>query len=331
MTMPNMMKAITFDQAGDAGVLRYSDAPMPSPQENELLVKVHAAALNRADLLQRRGAYPPPEGASPILGLEVAGEVVTPSGDFAVGDRVMAVITGGGYAQYATVPVGMAIRIPRAHTYQQAAAITEAYLTAWLNLVTLCAVQSGESVLIHAGASGVGSAAIQLAKTLGATVYATAGSAEKCAFCVDLGAAHAINYRTQNFRDQIAALTDNRGVNVILDFIGAPYWAGNLASLALDGRLALIGFLGGSAGSLDLAMFLRKRITVYGNALRSLPIERKAAVSQAFAAYALPHFENDTLRPVIDRVFPLQDAAQAHAYMETNANIGKIVLTVDHD
>jgi putative PIG3 family NAD(P)H quinone oxidoreductase len=322
------MKAILFDQPGDADVLRYDDAPDPQPGADELLVRVHATAVNRADLLQRRGGYAPPPGASPILGLELAGEVVRPTGEWRTGDRVMAVVTGGGYADLAAVPAGMAIRIPAQFSYEEAAAIPEAFLTAYLNLFTLGRLEPGEVALIHAGASGVGTAAIQLVRAAGARAIATAGTQAKLALCRELGADPAIDYTSEAFAEQVQAATGGHGADVVLDFIGAPYWEANLAALALGGRLMLIGFLGGSRGQLDLGMLLGKSLTVAGTTLRRTPLPQKIALTQAFAAFALARFERGELRPVIDRVLPIAQAAAAHRVLESNSNAGKVVLSV---
>jgi tumor protein p53-inducible protein 3 len=322
------MKAILFDQPGGPEVLRYGDAPDPQPGPDELLVRVRATACNRADLLQRRGAYPPPPGASPILGLELAGEVVQPAGSWHAGDRVMAVVSGGGYAELAVVPAGMAMPIPMGLSFEQAAAIPEAFLTAYLNLFTLGGLAAGERVLIHAGASGVGTAAIQLARAAGARVFTTAGSNEKLARCRELGADEAINYRRESFLERVRAATDGQGVELILDFVGAPYWRDNLAALAVGGRLMLIGFLGGSRGDLDLGPILAKRLTVRGTTLRRTPLPEKIALTQAFVAFAMPRFASGELRPVVDSVYPLREAAAAHQAMEQNRNTGKIVLSV---
>jgi putative PIG3 family NAD(P)H quinone oxidoreductase len=323
------VKAILFDQPGSADVLYYGDAPDPQPTADELLIRVHATALNRADLLQRRGGYAPPPGASPILGLEVAGEVLKAAGQWQVGNRVMAVVTGGGYAEYAAVPADLAIAIPSPFTYDQAAAIPEAYLTAYLNLFMLGRLQAGETCLIHAGASGIGSAAIQLARAVKARVLTTAGTTEKIEFCREIGAELAVNYKEENFAERVLAATNANGVNVILDFIGANYWNDNLKSLAIGGRLMLIGYMGGTKGDLDLGQILPKSLTITGTTLRRTPLDKKIALTQAFAEFALPRFMDDTLRPVIDRVFSLKEAAEAHRYMESNANIGKIILRVD--
>jgi putative PIG3 family NAD(P)H quinone oxidoreductase len=323
------MKAILITQPGGPEVLRYDSAPEPLPETNELVVQVRAAGVNRADLLQRQGGYNPPPGASPILGLELAGEVLVPCASWKAGDRVMAVVTGGAYAELATVPCGVAIPIPEGMPFEQAAAVPEAFLTAYLNLFTLGRLQARETVLIHAGASGVGTAAIQLARAAGARVFATAGSEEKLARCRELGAELAVNYRSESFAERVREATEGRGVDLILDFVGAPYWESNMASLALGGRLMLIGFLGGSRGQLDLGAILGKSLTVAGTTLRRTPLAQKAALTQAFIEFALPRFATGELRPVVDTVYPLAQAAEAHRAMERNSNIGKIILTLD--
>jgi putative PIG3 family NAD(P)H quinone oxidoreductase len=323
------MKAILITQPGDPDVLQYGDAPAPQPDADELLVRVHATAVNRADVLQRRGAYPPPPGASPILGLELAGEVVTPSGKWQTGDRVMAVVTGGGYAELATVPIGMAMPIPEGMSFEYAAAIPEVFLTAYLNLFTLGKLGAGETVLIHAGASGVGTAAIQLARAAGARVFVTVGSDEKAARCRELGAEVAINYRNEAFATRVKEATNGRGVDLVLDFIGAPYWQPNLASLAIGGRLMLIGFLGDSRGQLDIGPILAKSLTIAGTTLRRTSLPQKIALTQGFVAFGLPRFARGELQPIIDSTYPLERAADAHRAMESNSNIGKIVLSVE--
>ncbi|MCC7451390.1 MAG: NAD(P)H-quinone oxidoreductase [Anaerolineae bacterium] len=322
------MKAIRFDRPGDPDVLYYGDAPDPVPGADELLVRVHATALNRADLLQRRGGYAPPPGASSILGLELAGEVIAPAGAWQAGDRVMAVVTGGSYAELATVPAGMAMRVPEALSWEQAAAIPEAFLTAYLNLFTLGRLAAGETALIHAGASGVGTAAIQLAKAAQARVITTAGSDEKLAYCQSLGADVTINYKTESFADRVLAATDQRGADVVLDFVGAPYWDSNLAALAIGGRLMLIGFLGGSAGNLNLGLLMTKSLTAASTTLRRTPLQQKIALTNAFVDFALPRFTRGELKPIIDSVYPLREASAAQQYMESNRNTGKIVLRV---
>ena len=323
------MKAILVSQPGDPEVMQYRETPDPVPGEGELLVRVHAAALNRADLMQRRGGYAPPPGASPILGLELAGEVVQAVPSWQVGDRVMAVVTGGAYAELVVVPAGMAMRIPDNLTYEQAAAIPEAFLTAYLNLFTLGKLQAGETVLIHAGASGVGTAGIQLARAAGARVIVTAGSEDKLAFCKELGAEVAIYYKQESFAQRVLEVTDQRGVNVILDFVGAAYWNANLQALALDGRLMLIGMMGGAAGQLEIDTIMAKRLTITGTTLRRTPMPQKIELTRQFANFALPRFERGELKPIVSAVYPLREAAAAHRLMESNQNIGKIVLKVD--
>ena len=320
------MKAILFDQPGDP--LYLGDALDPTPGAGELLVRVHATALNRADLVQRRGGYAPPPGASPILGLELAGEVVESASHWKPGDRVMAVVTGGSYAELASVPVGMAMPIPPDLSYEEAAAIPEAFLTAHLNLFTLGKLQAHESVLIHAGGSGIGTAAIQLARAAGATVFTTAGSPEKLERTQELGANVTINYKAESFLERVRAETEGRGVNLILDFIGAPYWNDNLASLSVGGRLMLIGFLGGTSGNLDLGAIMGKSLTVGSTTLRRTPLAQKIELVEAFSEFGLPRFGTGEVIPVIDRVFPLAEAEAAHVYMQSNANFGKIVLRV---
>jgi putative PIG3 family NAD(P)H quinone oxidoreductase len=323
------VKAILYDQPGDPDVLYYGDAPDPVPREDDLLVRVRAAGVNRADLLQRQGRYPPPPGASPILGLELAGEIEAAAGSWRVGDRVMAVVSGGAYAQRAVVPSQVAMRIPDGLIFEQAAAIPEAFLTAYLNLFTLGGLTAGETVLIHAGASGVGTAAVQLVKAAGARAVVTAGTDEKCAFCRDLGADLAINYKTDSFPERVQAFTDGAGVDLALDFIGAPYWSANTACLRRGGRLMLIGFLGGASGDINLSAIMTKNLTVTGTTLRATPLDQKARLVSEFEAFARARFLSGELRPIIDRVYALQDAAEAHRRMADNANLGKLILHVE--
>jgi putative PIG3 family NAD(P)H quinone oxidoreductase len=323
------MKAMLYDQPGDPDVLYWGDAPDPIPADGELLVRVRAAGVNRAELLQRAGKYPPPPGASPILGLELVGEVIHDAHGFRAGERIMAVVTGGAYAEYAVVPAGMVIRVPDAFSDEDAAAIPEAFLTAYVNLFALGRLSAGETVLIHAGASGVGTAAIQLARSAGARVLVTAGTDEKCAFCLDLGAERAIHYKRESFAEAVKAHTDGLGVDLVLDFIGAPYWSDNVGVLRRGGRLMLIGFLGGAAGSLNLGAIMTKNLTVTGTTLRGTPLAQKVEWVAAFTAFAMPHFARGELRPILDSTFPLSRAAEAHRRMGADANIGKIILRVD--
>jgi putative PIG3 family NAD(P)H quinone oxidoreductase len=323
------MEAVLVNEKGR---LRLGEYEKPVAAAGELLVKVKATAVNRADLLQKRGGYPPPEGASPILGLEMAG-VVEETGDevegWKKGDRVFALLPGGGYAAYAAVPADMAMRIPNGLSFEEAAAIPEVFLTAYMNLFWLGRLRKDESVLIHAGASGVGTAAIQLVREAGAKSIITAGTEEKREFCKELGASEAIDYKAGPFQPKVEEWTSGSGVDVILDFIGAPYWQQNLKSLAVDGRLVIIGLMGGAkAEGVNLGQLLSRRLQVIGTALRSQPPERKAALTREFAEFALPRFNEDALKPVIDSVWGWEQADDAHVRMENNKNSGKVVLSV---
>ncbi len=326
------VKAVLMDGFGGPEVLSLGTAPDPVIGENELLVRVRATALNRADLLQRMGGYPAPKGTSDILGLEMAGEVVHAGpavSGWKRGDRVCALLPGGGYAELVAVPAGMAMRIPEGMTFEQAAAIPEVFLTAYLNLFRLAGLQAGDKVLVHAGASGVGTAAIQLIREAGATSMVTAGSSEKLNQCIQLGATAGWNYKNGPFASWVHERTDGRGVDIILDFIGAPYFEQNITSLAVDGRLVVIGTMGGTdVPMLNLGEILRRRLQIIGTALRSRSRSYKVQLTQDFAAFALPRFADGRLKPVIDRVFNWTEVQEAHAYMASNANTGKIVLRV---
>lgn len=327
------MQAIRVKAPGGADQLELSTFPTPEPAAGELLVKVAATALNRADIMQRQGHYPPPPGASPILGLEMAG-VVEQAGAacsrYAVGDRVCALLPGGGYAEYAAVPEAMAMPVPDNLTLEQAAAVPEVFLTAYQCLFLIGRLQAGESVLIHAGASGVGTAAIQLAREAGARILATAGSERKLDVCRELGAEIGINYHNGPFAPIVKDVTGTRGVNLILDFVGAAYWEQNLSALAMDGRMVLIALLGGAkVEQVNLGALLRKRIQLTATTLRARSVEYKIRLTRAFAGFALPRLADGRLEPVIDQVFPWQQVAEAHEYMEANRNIGKLVLRVE--
>lgn len=330
MVIPSQMQAVVYDSpAKTAGELRIGVVPIPVPLPDELLVRVTAAALNRADLLQRRGFYPPPAGASSILGLEVVGEVVQAVGSWQVGQRVMAVVTGGGYGQYACVPANEAMAVPDTLSDAQAAAIPEAFLTAWLNLITLGELQPGESIFIHAGASGVGSAAIQLAHHWGATVYTAAGTDDKRALCRELGADMVRDSRTPPHADDVKNATAGRGVNMLLDMLGAPAWEDNCAMLAQGGRMLLLGFLAGSKGTIDLGPILTRSLTIKGTTLRRTPAAAKVALVATASGWLLPRVAQGALVPVIDQVYPVTQVVAAHERMESNANAGKIILTMD--
>ncbi len=325
------MQAIRVRQPGGPEQLYLGAYPEPVPGEGELLVRVEATALNRADLMQREGRYPPPPGASEILGLELAGTVAAlgPGCEGrCVGDRVFGLLPGGGYARYAVLPLRMAMPVPANLSFEEAAAIPEVFLTAFQALFWLGDLREGQRVLVHAGASGVGTAAIQLANVVGARAIVTA-SAPKHAACLDLGAELAIDYKTEAFAERVLAATGGRGVDLILDFIGAPYFKGNVEALALDGRLVLLSMLGGSrVEALDLRALFGKRLHVLFTTLRSRSLAYKIDLTQDFARRMLPRFEDGSLRPVIDAVYNWTEVQAAHRYMGENRNTGKIVLRV---
>lgn len=325
------MKAILVSKPGGPEQLSIGEFPAPVPREDELLIRVQAAGVNRADILQRQGKYPPPPGVSPLLGLEIAGVVsmVAKTPGWKPGDRVMALLPGGGYAQLATVNYQMALPIPDNLSFEQAAGIPEAFLTAFQALFRVAALKAGESVLIHAGASGVGSAAIQLAKAFGIRAIATAGSDKKVQFCRSLGAELAVNYRKESFADAVLDFTAGKGVDAVIDFVGAPYWESNLKTLALDGRMVLLGLLGGyRAEALNLLPILRKRLAITGSTLRSRALNYKIRLCKEFKSKILPLFAEGTIKPIIDRVFHWQDVREAHRYMEANKNSGKLILKI---
>lgn len=309
-----------------------SDYPNPIAGESELLVDVKATALNRADLMQKKGFYPPPKGASSILGLEMAG-IVSKVGDkvtnWKEGDRVFALLPGGGYAQKVSVPADMAIRIPENLSFEEAAAIPEAFLTAYLKLVILGKAEKGSKVLIHAGASGVGSAAIQLANHIGCEIFTTAGTEKKLQLCSSLGANVVINYKKENFSEVINQQTNGTGVDVLLDFIGAPYASLNADSIALDGRWILIGLLGGNKAEVDFSKLLGKRVSLIASTLRGRSLEFKIDLVGQFQTFIDNGFKEGLFHPVIDSVFDWKQVNEAHQYMEDNKNMGKIVLTVN--
>lgn len=307
-----------------------SEVKTPDFKENEVLVKIKATAVNRADLLQKRGNYPPPEGASKILGLEASGvieQVGSGVTNWQAGDRVCMLLPGGGYAEYAAVPEGMLMAIPESLDFEEAAAIPEVFFTAYMNLFWKGRYHSDETILIHAGASGVGTAAIQLVKEAGGTSIITAGSESKREFCRSLGASETLDYKAGPFAPEVKNFTDSKGVDLIFDFIGADYWDQNLDSLAVDGRLVIIGTMGGrKVKEADLGMILGKRLQVIGTALRSQTPENKVKLTQEFAREALPKFERGTLRPIVDSVWEWTEVNEAHKHMEANKNTGKIVL-----
>jgi tumor protein p53-inducible protein 3 len=326
----NQLKAVLVNESNQE--LYIDSVSDPIPKAGELLVKIQATAINRADLLQRKGLYPPPSGESTIIGLEMAG-IVEKVGErvtgWKEGDRVSALLAGGGYAEKVVIPAEMGMRIPEGMSFEQAAAIPEAFLTAYLNLVDIGQLASEEHVLIHAGASGVGTAAIQIAKAIGANSIVTAGSAEKLQRCTALGANYTVNYKEADFSEKVQEVTNRKGVQLILDFVGASYWDANMKSIGLDGRWIFVGSLGGrEVSNVNLGPFLQKRIQFVGSTLRSRTTDFKIALTRSFESFSREKFANGELSPIIDRVFDWHDVAEAHRYMESNQNIGKIVLKV---
>lgn len=330
MPLPTQMRHIAHVPGGPEG-MTLATGPVPQPAAGEVLIRVQAAGVNRPDVQQRKGAYPPPPGASPLLGLEVAGEVVAVNGAtaYAVGDRVCALANGGGYAEYCAASAGQCLPWPAGYDAIRAAALPETYFTVWANLFEIGRLQPGERVLVHGGTSGIGVTALQLAHEFGSTAYATAGSAEKCAACLRLGAAAAINYREEDFPARIAELTGGAGLEVVMDMVGAPYFARNLRCLAMDGRLVLIAFLQGAvADGLDLTTIMTRRLHVTGSTMRPRTAAQKAAIAGALRARVWPVLDAGRCGPVIHEVFPLAQAADAHRLMEASTHIGKIMLSV---
>src|SRR6202790_3242382 len=326
------MKAVVVEKPGDENALKLAEVPEPSIKPDEILIRVHAAGVNRADLLQRQGFYPPPPGASEIIGMEVAGEVVA-LGDsvkgWKVGDRAMALIPGGGYAEKAAAHYGSAMNIPATLSFEEAAGLPEVFLTVFLNFFVLAGIKRGETALIHGGGSGIGTASIQLLKEAGMRVIVTAGSDEKCDQCRKLGADVAINYKSGPFAPQVMAATDGRGVDAILDSIGGAYLAGNIDSLAQGGRLVLIGLMNGTRGELDLAAVLRRPLKIFGSTLRNRSFAEKAQIVAAFLEQFGAALGAGKLRPPIYRVVPAADAPTAHRMMQASEHFGKIVLKFD--
>jgi len=325
------MRAIVFDQPGDESVMRVGEAPAPELGPGDLRIRVAAAGVNRADLLQRAGLYPPPPGASPLLGLECAGEVAevgSAVSGWSVGERAMALLAGGGYAEEVVVDAGSVLRVPEGLSLEEAAAVPEVFLTVFLNVFQLGALPDAGALLVHGGGSGIGTAAIQLAKAASARVIVTAGSVEKCERCLGLGADVAVNYRSEDFLEAVKKATDGAGVDVVLDSIGAPYLESNLKSLAVGGSLVLIGLMGGAKAEINLALLLARRLQVIGSTLRARPAAEKAALVAAFATRFGPQLADGRLRPVIDRVLPLDAAGDAHRAMKASEHFGKIVLRV---
>lgn len=324
------MKAIIITQSGDPDVLKLAEKSTPEPQPGEVLIKVAAAGVNRPDVAQRKGVYPPPPGApKDIPGLEVAGVIEAVGSEVTMwktGDKVCALISGGGYAEYCVAPEGQCLPVPDNLSFTEAASLPETFFTVWSNVFDRGKLQSGETLLVHGGSSGIGVTAIQVAKALGITVFVTAGSEDKCRFCEQLGASKAVNYKQDNFVDVIKQATQGKGVNVILDMIGGDYTPGNVELLAEDGRLVMINTMKGKDASVDLSAVMRKRLVITGSTLRSRDVSFKSAIAQALLKHIWPLIDAGKIKPVIHQTFPAQDAAGAHRLMESSSHIGKIVL-----
>ncbi len=325
------MQAIEIAKPGDPEVLQETQRLVPQAGSGEVLIEVAAAGVNRPDVLQRKGIYPPPPGASDIPGLEVSGTIVAVGSGvtrWKTGERVCALVTGGGYAEYVCAPAPQCLPVPDGVSMLEAAGLPETFFTVWINVFDRARLAPGETLLVQGGSSGIGVTAIQLARAFGHEVYVTAGSDEKCRRCEEIGATRAINYRTADFVQVVREATAGRGVNVILDMVGGDYVPRELDCLADDGRLVLIAFLGGTRATLDMTDILRRRLTLTGSTLRPRPVEIKAAVAKALEERVWPLIEAGKIKPVVYRTFPLAQAAQAHALMESSAHVGKLLLEV---
>jgi NADPH2:quinone reductase len=328
MSIPSTMRAVEIAKPGGPEVLRPAKRPVPQPKPHEILVKVAAAGVNRPDVLQRMGHYPVPPDASDLPGLEIAGEVVSGGKTFKAGDKVCALVHGGGYAEYCVVPEVQALPVPKGLSLTEAASLPETFFTVWSNVYDRAGLKPGESLLVQGGSSGIGVTAIQMAAATGNPVFATAGSDEKCAACVRLGAQKAINYKTQDFAAEIKAATGGKGVNVILDMVGGDYVPKELKCLADEGRLVFIAFLRGPKTELDINELMRRRLTLTGSTLRPRPVEFKGTVAKSLREKTWPLIEAGKIKPEIYKTFPLEQASEAHRLMETSQHIGKLVLTV---
>lgn len=328
-----LMRAVEISSFGAPDVLRLGQRPVPQPGVGELLIRVAASGINRPDVLQRGGHYAPPPGASDLPGLEVAGVIeagdtqAMASAGLKVGDRVCALVAGGGYAQWCVAPVGQCLLVPAGLNDIEAASLPETFFTVWSNVFDRGRLQAGEFLLVQGGSSGIGVTAIQLARAWGATVIVTAGSDEKCAACIELGASHAINYKTQDFVAEVQRITNGRGVDVVLDMVAGDYVAREVECLAEDGRLVIIAVQGGVKSSFNAGLVLRRRLTITGSTLRPRSVEFKTAIAQSLRSQVWPLIEQGKVRPVIYQTFDAGDAAAAHALMESNQHTGKIVLT----
>jgi NADPH:quinone reductase len=335
MLIPTTMKAIHHGAGGDASCMQLIDAPVPPIADDEVLIKAHAAGVNRPDVLQRSGKYPPPVDASPYMGLEVAGEIVAAGKDvtrWKVGDGVCALTPGGGYAEYCATPAAHCLPIPRGLSMTEAAALPETFFTVWANVFLRAQFKAGESILIHGGSSGIGSTAIQLTKAFHASkIIVTCGSPAKIDYAVKLGASHGINYKTEDFAERVKTLTDGRGVDVVLDMVGAPYFQKNLDVCAIEGRIAQVAYQHGSKAEINMQALMMKRLTWTGSTLRARPKSAKAEIAASLErdVWSLLITAPDALRPHIHTTFPLRDVAKAHAMMEAGEHFGKIVLTIE--
>jgi putative PIG3 family NAD(P)H quinone oxidoreductase len=331
MTIPDTMRAVTIDKPGDPEVLVMTTEPVPTPGDEDVLVKVATAGVNRPDILQRQGLYPVPADASQLPGLEIAGEVIAVGAavdSWSVGDNIMALTHGGGYAEYCRVNQGHCLPVPSRLSLIEAAAIPETFFTVWYNVFMRCGLAAGETFLVHGGSSGIGTTAIQLAKAHGCTVVTTAGSAEKCRFCEELGADKAINYRREDWQKVVGDFTGGKGVDVLLDMVAGPYMQKNLDSMALEGRYAIIAFLQGPKAELNMRVVLGRRLTITGSTLRPQTDEEKSVIATEVRDNVLPLLESGTVKPIIDSTFSLTDAAAAHELMESSKHKGKLVLVV---
>jgi NADPH:quinone reductase len=332
MPIPRTMTYVKANGAGEPDVLSPATGPVPAPKPDEVLIRVQAAGVNRPDVAQRQGSYPPPPGASPILGLEVAGEVVAVGNQvtaLSIGDEICALTNGGGYAEYCTAPEPQCLPWPKGYDAIRAGALPETSFTVWANLFQIGRLVKAETALVHGGTSGIGVTAIQFAHEFGARIFATAGSDDKCAACMKLGADAAINYRTQDFAAEVKTLTAGRGVNVVLDMVGGPYMARNVRSLGMDGRLVMIAFLQGSkAQDFDFVQVMIKRLTITGSTMRPRTTAQKGQIATELREKVWPVLDAGRCAPVIHATFPLARAADAHRMMESSAHIGKIILTV---
>jgi NADPH2:quinone reductase len=330
-SLPETMRQIRFNGAGGPEVLALETVALPQAGPGQVLIEVMAAGINRPDIQQREGKYPPPKGATEIPGLEVAGRIVAlgeGATGFAIGDEVCALTISGGYAEFAVAEIGQCLAKPRSLSLIEAGGLPENYFTVYSTVIERGRLKAGETFLVHGGSSGIGSTAIQIAKQHGARVFATAGSAAKCDFCRELGAEDAINYREADFVEEVKRLTDGNGVDVILDMVGAPYLAKNLSALAIEGRLVQIAFMQGyKVDAFSMTPIMMKRLTFTGATLRARPKAEKAAIAQGLARDVWPLLENGTIRPIIHATFPLEEARKAHELMESSAHLGKIMLT----